>query len=147
MEFNAIILIIVVVLIVVHFQLRRVPDPTIMFHLDLKQQCNENMPAPDTKIDQPEQKPDVPKNLDISYDSTEASENYRMLFGGSLNDDELCGDDKFAFKMWDMGQKNKHALTNRAIMNKDTFAKYYHQEMRDHENSIWWDDETLEQEM
>ena len=58
----------------------------------------------------------------------------------------ICGDDKLTYRMYDMGQKNKHSMTNRAMWNKNNLIPYLEEELRTHSNSLWWDDETLENE-
>ncbi len=62
------------------------------------------------------------------------------------DDHPLSGDDKLVYKMYDMGQRNKQALTNRALWNKNSLLPYFEEELRNHADSIWYDDETLENE-
>lgn len=73
---------------------------------------------------------DQPDNVDLLY------------YGG----DEyiLQGDDKLTYKMIDMSMRNKHAINNRALWNKNSLLPYFEEELRSHENSIWWDDDTLD---
>ncbi len=58
----------------------------------------------------------------------------------------LAGDDNLTYRMHEMGQKNKQAMDNRAMFDKNSFLPYIEEELRSHSNSIWWDDETLENE-
>ena len=58
----------------------------------------------------------------------------------------LSGDDMITLKMLESGTKPKRALTNRALMNKNTFIPYFEEELRSHAAVPWWDDETLEDE-
>lgn len=62
------------------------------------------------------------------------------------SDDPIMGDDKLTYKMMHMSQKNKQALTNRALWSKNSFIPYLEEELQSHAESIWWDDETLENE-
>jgi hypothetical protein len=64
------------------------------------------------------------------------------------NDDDhpLLGDDKLTFKMLDSGKKNKRAMLNRAMWDKNSFIPYLEEELQNHSESIWWDDETLDNE-
>jgi len=65
------------------------------------------------------------------------------LFYG--NDDSIIsGDDKLMYKMYDMGQKNKEAMINRALWNKNNLIPYFEEELNNHANSIWYDDDSLE---
>ncbi len=70
--------------------------------------------------------------------------NLDYLYYG-LDDHPLQGDDKLMYKMYDMGQKNKIALTNRAMWNKNNLIPYFEQELRSHADSIWYDDDSLEE--
>jgi len=54
------------------------------------------------------------------------------------------GDDKLTYKMIDMSLNNKRAMTNRAMWNKYSFLPYYEQELQNHANSIWWENDDLE---
>lgn len=71
--------------------------------------------------------------------------NYDFLYYG--NDDfPLKGDDKLAYKMYELGKKNKQAIISRATYDKYSFAPYIEEELRNHENSIWYEDDTLDME-
>jgi hypothetical protein len=56
------------------------------------------------------------------------------------------GDNKFAHHMKHVSNKNRVAMDNMARQNKYTNLNYFANELKDHANSVWWDDETLEQE-
>ncbi len=56
------------------------------------------------------------------------------------------GDNRIAHLMKHVSNKNRVAIDNMARQNKYTNINYFTQELDDHANSIWWDDETLEKE-
>lgn len=56
------------------------------------------------------------------------------------------GDNKIAHLMKHVSNKNRVAIDNMARQNKYTNINYFEQELKDHANSIWWDNEKLEQE-
>jgi hypothetical protein len=56
------------------------------------------------------------------------------------------GDNKIAHLMKHVSNKNRVAIDNMSRQNKYTNIKYFEQELKDHANSVWWDDETLEKE-
>ena len=45
-----------------------------------------------------------------------------------------------------VSNKNRVAIDNMTRQNKYTNINYFAEELNDHANSIWWDDETLEKE-
>jgi hypothetical protein len=97
---------------------------------------DQSKPAPDqSKPASDQSKPTAP---DISDDIE------RLYYG--ISNYPLTGDDSLTYRMYDMGQKNKHAIMNRAMWDKNSLIPYLEEELRDHANSIWWDDETLEHE-
>jgi hypothetical protein len=59
----------------------------------------------------------------------------------------LTGDDKLMSKMQHLSLKNKEAIIIRAGFNKYSLVDYFNEELNDHENSIWWDNQDLEQYM
>ena len=89
--------------------------------------------------EKPQLKPisERPKQLEYSEN------NYKYnLFDeiGSL------GDNKIAHLMKHVSNKNRVAIDNMTRQNKYTNINYFAEELNDHANSIWWDDETLEKE-
>ena len=56
------------------------------------------------------------------------------------------GDNNIAHLMKNMSNKNRVAIDNMARQNKYTNIHYFNQELKDHANSVWWDDESLESE-
>ena len=56
------------------------------------------------------------------------------------------GDNKIAHLMKHVSNKNRVAIDNMARQNKYTNINYFAEELNDHANSVWWDDETLEKE-
>ena len=56
------------------------------------------------------------------------------------------GDNKIAHLMKHISNKNRVAIDNMARQNKYTNINYFAEELNDHANSVWWDDETLEKE-
>lgn len=77
----------------------------------------------------------IPKQLEYSEN------NYKKnLFDeiGSL------GDNNIAHLMKHVSNKNRVAIDNMSRQNKYTNMHYFEQELKDHANSVWWDDESLE---
>ena len=100
--------------------------------------ATENTNKP-TKEKTPNLKPisERPKQLEYSEN------NYKYnLFDeiGSL------GDNKLAHLQKHISNKNRVAIDNMARQNKYTNINYFAEELNDHVNSVWWDDETLEKE-
>ena len=56
------------------------------------------------------------------------------------------GDNLLSKRMKQMSNKNRESVDNYARQNKMTNMSYFEDELKDHANSIWWDDETLENE-
>jgi hypothetical protein len=56
------------------------------------------------------------------------------------------GDDVLTYAMLMAGTKNKTAMINRSRFTKRVIEPYVWQELNDHENSIWWDNQDLEAE-
>jgi hypothetical protein len=56
------------------------------------------------------------------------------------------GDTEIAERMKYMSNMNRVAMDNQARVNKYTNIGYFKEELDDHANSRWWDDETLEDE-
>ena len=56
------------------------------------------------------------------------------------------GDNRIAHLMKHVSNKNRVAIDNMSRQNKYTNINYFAEELKDHANSIWWDDETLEKE-
>jgi len=62
--------------------------------------------------------------------------------------DELAGigDNLLTHKMKQMSNMNRVAIDNFARQNKNTNIHYFNNELDEHANSVWWDDDTLENE-
>ena len=56
------------------------------------------------------------------------------------------GDNRIAHLMKHISNKNRVAIDNMSRQNKYTNINYFAEELKDHANSVWWDDETLEKE-
>jgi hypothetical protein len=65
-----------------------------------------------------------------------------------LNNDDfpIQGDDKLTYKMIDMSMRNKQSMINRALWNKNSLLPYFEEELKNHANSVWYDDDALENE-
>lgn len=62
-----------------------------------------------------------------------------------LPDEDLTYDDKLTKKMIDVGCRAKEALDSRAMFDKNSLLPYLEEELQMHANSVWWDDDALEQ--
>lgn len=82
--------------------------------------------------------------LYLKYGDPEPNSVDFLYYGNDTN--PILGDDKLAYRMHDMGQKNKHAMINRAMWNKNSAIPYFEEELNSHANSIWYDDDTLDDE-
>ncbi len=121
----------------------------IYMNLDLKNICKkaEQVNVKDSPSKEEQQ------NIAQSTSQSEITDSYESecyndidnLYHGKSNY-PLSGDDNLTYRMYDMGQKNKHAIINRAMWDKNSLIPYLEEELRTHANSIWWDDETLEHE-
>lgn len=60
--------------------------------------------------------------------------------------DGLKDDDNLTARMMNMGKKNKEAIINRALWNKNSFLPYIEDELRMHSESIWYDNDDLERD-
>lgn len=58
----------------------------------------------------------------------------------------IKGDDSLTSRMMNMGKKNKEAIINRAMWNKNSLLPYLEDELRMHSESIWYDNEDLERD-
>jgi len=61
-------------------------------------------------------------------------------------DSGSIGDNLIAKKMKQMSSMNKVAIDSYRKQNKNTNMNYFIDELKNHANSVWWDDETLENE-
>jgi hypothetical protein len=82
---------------------------------------------------------DAPPPIPLTYDEYKYREN---LFPES----SCPGDYLIAEKMKHMGLQPKVSIDAQARVNKYTNYGYLAEELDSHANSIWWDDETLEDE-
>ncbi len=55
------------------------------------------------------------------------------------------GDNSIMKKMSHVSSMNKRALTARSNFSSNSIKKYFEEELRDHSNRIWWDNQDLEQ--
>lgn len=77
---------------------------------------------------------DDPEPNDISY----------LFYDNSRYD--IKDDDGLTMRMMEMGKKNKQAIMNRAMWNKNSFLPYIEDELRMHSESIWYDNDLLEKD-
>jgi hypothetical protein len=139
-----------------HLDDRKKSVPKIYMNIDLKDICGRVDRAPDAAGTSsrtngetslrasPEANEGTSSKTSLKNDASEANDIDNLYHDRS--NFPLCGDDALTYRMYDMGQKNKHAMTNRAMWNKNNLIPYLEEELRSHSNSIWWDDETLEGE-
>lgn len=77
------------------------------------------------------------KDFDVQIFNHEPIENWYKFSGAP-------GDTRLANRMKWMSLKNKQSKINRAKMDRDTFKKYYEEELETHANRRWWDNDDLE---
>jgi hypothetical protein len=53
-------------------------------------------------------------------------------------------DEKLAIKMQESGHKAQDSMVNRAMYDKNSFLPYIEEELNEHANSIWWEDDDLD---
>lgn len=157
------ILAIIIICFILYMNYSNTIKQPLYLNMNIREMCQkaDNTIDEDTKKSIEKMQKEYAKNLDecktkvsaekkrandlfLKYGDTEPNNIDFLYYGNS--DYPLSGDDKLAYRMYDLGQKNKQAITNRALWNKNSLLPYIEQELRDHSNSIWWDDETLEQE-
>jgi hypothetical protein len=80
-------------------------------------------------------------NMEIKLKNEDNLRNINKLYD---LDENSCGDDKLANKMKHMSLKNKQAIINRAKWNKSSFIPFIEEELNNHSNSIWWDNQDYE---
>ncbi len=132
------IIILIIYLFTIHLNSKYKSTPKIYMNLDMRDICkktDENLSNKENQLNKP-----LPKETEKS-DTADAKDLYP-----NISSFPICGDDKLTYRMYDMGQKNKHSMTNRAMWNKNNLIPYLEEELRTHSNSLWWDDETLENE-
>ena len=88
-------------------------------------------------VDKPPLDKSSPKQLEYSEN------NYKKNVFDEIGS---LGDNNIAHLMKHMSNKNRVAIDNMSRQNKYTNMHYFEQELKDHANSIWWDDESLESE-
>jgi len=89
-----------------------------------------------SNVDKP---PDKSKPKQLEYSENNYKKNVFDEIGS-------LGDNNIAHLMKHMSNKNRVAIDNMSRQNKYTNMHYFDQELKDHANSIWWDDESLESE-
>jgi hypothetical protein len=89
-----------------------------------------------SNVDKP---PDKSKPKQLEY----SENNYKKNIFDEIGS---LGDNNIAHLMKHMSNKNRVAIDNMSRQNKYTNMHYFDQELKDHANSIWWDDESLESE-
>ncbi len=119
-------------------------DKQDFFNVDLKKICRDACKtdrgvAPGKPVEKPIISPDLmfsdQRHNKNALDSIRALSNTR---------DDLCGDDKFTSGAIHRNLQAKQSMINRALLNKNTFLPYFERELNDHENSVWWEDSSLE---
>ncbi len=86
------------------------------------------------KYNQLKLKTDDPEPNDISY----------LFYDNSRYN--IKDDDGLTMRMMEMGKKNKQAIINRAMWNKNSLLPYFEDELRMHSESIWYDNDLLEKD-
>lgn len=56
-------------------------------------------------------------------------------------------DDELAYRMWDTPKHAKESIDNRAVFTKNMLVPFFEEELRDHGESIWWENDALEAEL
>lgn len=57
---------------------------------------------------------------------------------------DLRGDDRITGKMMHMSRKSKNSQDIRTGFNRLAFEHFYQDELNDHANKVWWDNDSLE---
>jgi hypothetical protein len=70
--------------------------------------------------------------------------NYDVDIKDLLNDLGSDGDNKLANRMRVVSLKNKEAIINRAKVDRYTNQHYFTEELNNHANSIWWENDDYE---
>jgi hypothetical protein len=61
-----------------------------------------------------------------------------------VDNKSIQGDDVFTARMMNMAKQSKIASDARSMMTKNSFIPYLEEELEEHANSVWWDDDSLE---
>ena len=107
----------------------------------IEEKTIEKKPIEDIKKDKLEKEPAYPKDLDLkdrNYPLTYSENNYKENLFPELGS---LGDNKLAYLQKHRGDKNKQAMDRASRMNKYTNINYFSGELKEHANSIWWDDD------
>ncbi len=99
-----------------------------------KESCENQLFDIKQKYNQLKLKTDDPDPNDISY----------LFYDNSRYD--IKDDDNLTMRMMEMGKKNKQAIINRAMWNKNSLLPYFEDELRMHSESIWYDNDLLEKD-
>jgi hypothetical protein len=90
-------------------------------------------------------------DIDIKYynqkynnNSNTSFANYDVDIKDLLNDLGSDGDNKLANRMRVVSLKNKEAIINRSKVDKYTNQHYFTEELNNHANSIWWENDDYE---
>ena len=91
---------------------------------------------------------EMPKNTNFANHSQNLADLDQNLdeANHSYNDLVCPGDNMLSLRMWENGKRSKVAMDNRAKFDKYSLMHYFDEELRSAENSIWWDDDSLEHE-
>jgi hypothetical protein len=92
---------------------------------------------------------DIKKNVDKAWNKQKIKKPEYSENNYKYNTyDELAGigDNLLTHKMKHMSNMNRVAMDNFARQNKNTNIHYFNNELDEHANSVWWDDDTLENE-
>jgi hypothetical protein len=115
---------------------------------EIKMQIKETTKEYEKKLEECKKTSNLEKEranrLYLKYGDDDPSAVEQMYLGG--DNSNLSGDDKLMYKMYDMSQMNKRALTSRALWSSNSLIPYFEEELQSHANSPWYDDDTLETE-
>lgn len=123
-------------------------DKSIYFDVNLKNICS-SVSKKTTREEQIEEFKKLKKEMhdnDILEHNKMMLRNFDMPYKSVEYTNTLTGDDQLVNKMIHMSSINKRSIENRAKLNKHSVLPYLESELQSHEASVWWDDETLENE-
>lgn len=128
-------------------------------NIDLKNICkivNGEYDKRDKKSNHGRESKYEPTNCEVDLKAEKEKFNFlKYILDDSLTDiskvykdnDHSMADDSMVSHMLHTGSKGKRALTNRALYSKYSLIPYIEEELNDHANSIWWENDELENEL
>jgi hypothetical protein len=128
-------------------------DENLYFNLNMKDICSA-MDKSD-KNDKSCEKPKTKSCSDQLFDMTKQYNELKLQLDDTENTPETysfynsdrylidpgnkTGDDVLMQAMIDTQKKNKQSIDNRSMWEKSSFLPYIEEELRQHENSVWWE--------